>query len=186
MGRLYDAFVEVGPRFTGFGDIKSQGDKAGKAYGKALADAAVKAAKADARKLGEALAKARSAEADAAGKVRVAEAKLNDTRANSKATTSQLAAAEESLARAQRKSAAAADTSKEATEALSRAQKKVTTTCPSGYQASGGAISSVGFGAHLLFFRPNVTSSPVSFDFAASAPPGFGVWNLAGIVHCTR
>ncbi|MEU7829211.1 MULTISPECIES: hypothetical protein [unclassified Nonomuraea] len=66
------------------------------------------------------------------------------------------------------------------------AQKKVTTTCPSGYQATGGAISSVGFGAHLLFFRPNVTSSPVSFDFAASAPPGFGVWNLAGIVHCTR
>ena len=76
MGRLYDAFVEVGPRFTGFGDIKKQGDAAGKEYGKALAEAAAKAAQANVRKLGEALAKARSGEADAAGKVRIAGQRL--------------------------------------------------------------------------------------------------------------
>jgi hypothetical protein len=99
MGRLYDAFVEVGPRFTGFGDIKKQGDQAGKEYGKALADAAAKAAQANVRKLGEALGKARQGEADAAGKVRVAETKLNEVRANSKAKASQIAAAEEALAR---------------------------------------------------------------------------------------
>lgn len=141
MGRLYDAYVEVGPRFSGFGDIKKQGDAAGKAYGKAMADAAAKAAAADVRKLGEALAKARSSEADAAGKVRVAEAKLNEVRANGKSTVSQIAAAEESLASANRKSAAASDSAKEAAEALGKAQKRVADLAESGGKDAGGRFS---------------------------------------------
>jgi acid phosphatase family membrane protein YuiD len=141
MGRLYDAFIEVGPRFTGFGDIKKQGDQAGKAYGKALGDAAVKAAQANVRNLGAALAKARSAEADAAGKVRVAEAKLNETRASGKATTSQLVRAEESLAAAQRKSASAADTTKHATEALGKSQKQLAGAAEQAGKSSGGRFT---------------------------------------------
>lgn len=124
MGRLYDAYVEVGPRFTGFGDIKKQGDAAGKEYGKALAEAAAKAAQANVRKLGEALAKARSGEADAAGKVRIAEQKLAETRAQSNVKLSQITAAEEALAAAQRKSAAASGTAKSAAEALQKGREQ--------------------------------------------------------------
>jgi hypothetical protein len=141
MGRLYDAFIEVGPKFTGFGDIKKQGDQAGKEYGKALADAAAKAAQANVRKLGEALGKARQGEADAAGKVRVAETKLNEVRANSKAKASQIAAAEESLAAAQRKSASATDTAKDAAEALDKARDRLSKTADSAGAATGGRFS---------------------------------------------
>jgi TP901 family phage tail tape measure protein len=125
MGRLYDAYIQVGPKFTGMGDIRKQGDAAGKQYGEALAKAAEKAAAANVRRLGETLAKARSAEADAAGKVRVAEAKLNEVRADSRAKASQIAAAEENLAKAQRKSASATDTAKTAAESLDKARDKV-------------------------------------------------------------
>ena len=141
MGRLYDAYVEVGPRFTGFGAIKKQGDQAGKEYGKALADAAVKAAQANARNLGAALAKARSVEADAAGKVRVAEARLNEVRANGKAKTSDITRAEEALASAQRKSASASDSAKDAAEALGKAQKRVADLADTGGKNAGGRFS---------------------------------------------
>jgi len=141
MGRLYSAFVEVGPKFTGFGEIKRAGDKAGKQFGEALTDAAEKAAKANVRRLGETLAKARSGEADAAGKVRVAEAKLNEVRANSKAKASQLAAAEESLASAQRKSATASDTAADASKALDKARDRVSKTADSAGAKSGNRFS---------------------------------------------
>lgn len=141
MGRLYDAYVEVGPRFTGMGDIKRAGDKAGKEYGKALTDAAEKAAKANVRKLGETLAKARAGEADAAGKVRVAEAKLNEVRSNSKAKASQLAAAEESLASAQRKAASASDTAADAAKALDKARDRVSKTADTAGAQSGNRFS---------------------------------------------
>lgn len=141
MGRLYDAYVEVGPRFAGFGDIKKQGDRAGKEYGKALAAAAQKAAAADVRKLGEALAKARNTEADAIGKVRIAEAKLADVRKNFETTTGQLLTAEEALASAQRKSAAASSTAKDAAESLGKAQKRVADLAESGGKNAGGRFS---------------------------------------------
>jgi TP901 family phage tail tape measure protein len=98
MGRLYDAFVEVGPKFTGFGDIKQQGDRAGREYGKALAASAAKAAAADVRKLGEALAKARLAEADATGTVRAAEAKLNAVRGSAATAAEKVKSVEKALA----------------------------------------------------------------------------------------
>jgi hypothetical protein len=147
MGRLYDAYVEVGPRFAGMGDVKNQGDKAGKEYGKALADAAVKAAKANARNLGAALAKARSAEADAAGKVRVAETQLAEARKKYGAASSQAISAEERLAAAQRKSAAAADTSKHATEALGKAQSQVAAAAADAGKRSGGRFTGAFKGA---------------------------------------
>lgn len=147
MGRLYDAYVEVGPRFTGMGDIKNQGDKAGKEYGKALAEAAVKAAKANARNLGAALAKARSAEADAAGKVRVAETQLAEARKKYGAASSQAISAEERLAAAQRKSASAADTTKHATEALGKAQSQVTSAAADAGKRSGGRFTGAFKGA---------------------------------------
>jgi cell wall-associated NlpC family hydrolase len=147
MGRLYDAYIEVGPRFAGFGDIKKQGDQAGKEYGKALAAAAVKAAQANARNLGAALAKARSAEADAAGKVRVAETQLGEARKKYGAASSQAVSAEERLAAAQRKSASAADTTKQATEALGKAQNQVAAAAADAGKRSGGRFSGAFKGA---------------------------------------
>jgi hypothetical protein len=175
MGRLYDAFVEVGPRFTGFGDIKRQGDQAGKEYGKALADAAAKAAAANVRKLGEALAKARSSEADAAGKVRIAETKLNEVRADSKAKASQIAAAEEALASAQRKSAAASDTAKSATESLDKARSRVADTAASTGKLSGGKFTKA--------FRDQVTSAPEKSGKVFATRFGVGLNGaMAGVV----
>jgi hypothetical protein len=141
MGRLYDAFIEVGPRFTGMGDIKKQGDQAGKEYGKALADAATKAAKAHVGKLGESLAKARSAEADAAGKVRVAETQLGEARKKYGAASSQAVAAEERLASAQRKSTASADTAKMAAQSLEKAREDLSKTADSAGASAGGRFS---------------------------------------------
>lgn len=137
MGRLYDAFIEVGPRFTGFSDIKKQGDKAGQQYGKALADAAAKAAQANVRKLGEALAKARSSEADAVGKVRVAETQLGEARAKYGAASSQAVAAEERLAAATRKSAAAGDAAKAAAESLQKARGQAADAAKNAGEAAG-------------------------------------------------
>lgn len=142
MGRLYDAYVEVGPRFTGFSEIKKEGDKAGQAYGKSLGEAAAKAAQANVKKLGDALAKARSVEADAAGKVRVAEAKLAEVRGNSKAKASQVAAAEEALASATRKSATAADAAKNASESLDAARSKAAKNAEASGKQSGEKFGS--------------------------------------------
>jgi hypothetical protein len=124
MGRLYDAFIEVGPRFTGLDAVKKEGDKAGKEYGERLAAAATKAAEARVSKLGEALGKARTAEADAAGKVRVAEAKLVEVREKFGATSARAVAAEETLAAAQRKSSAATDAASKAASSLEKARDK--------------------------------------------------------------
>ena len=172
MGRLYDAYVEVGPRFTGFGDIKKQGDAAGKQYGEALAKAAAKAAEANVRRLGEALAKARSSEADAAGKVRVAEAKLNEVRADSTAKASQLAAAEESLAAAQRKSATAADTAKTASESLDKARDQVAKSAD-GVGAKTGNRFSDAF-KRVMSKRAEKDGSAVSTRFGLGFNGAFG------------
>jgi len=71
---------------------------------------------------GTRLQKAQAAEADALGKVRVAAAKLEEVRSNSKAKASQLAAAEEALAAAQRKATSASDAARSATKSLADAQ----------------------------------------------------------------
>lgn len=110
MGRLYDAYIEVGPRFAGFGDIKKQGASAGREYGKALSDAAAKAAQANVRSLGQALAKARTAEADAVGKVRTAEASLSAVRGAANTAAGKVTAAEAKLTELRAKGAPAKQT----------------------------------------------------------------------------
>lgn len=95
------------------------GQQAGRALGSGIA-----AAQAKVDQLGAALASARNKEADAAGKVRIAEEKLNEVRAlGEKASGSQKAAAEERLAAARRAAATATDNATRATKALEKAQK---------------------------------------------------------------
>lgn len=64
-------------------------------------------------------------EEDAAGKVRVAQAKLNDVQKKGKATSAQLATAQERLASAQRQHARAVDETRAASERYSQVQKRV-------------------------------------------------------------
>ena len=172
MGRLYSAFVEVGPKFTGFGDIAKQGDAAGKKYGEALAKAAAKAAEANVRRLGEALAKARSGEADAAGKVRVAEAKLNEVRADSKAKASAIAAAEEALAGAQRKSAAATDLAKNAAQSLDKARDQVAKSADGVGSKTGNRFSDAF--KRVISKRAEKDGSDVSTRFGVGFNGAFG------------
>jgi hypothetical protein len=69
------------------------------------------------------LRQTQAAEADAIGKVRVATAKLEEIRRNTKAKTSQITAAEEALATAQRKAAQAADANAAAVKRAAGAQE---------------------------------------------------------------
>jgi len=70
------------------------------------------------------LQKAQAAEADALGKVRVAAAKLEEVRGNSKAKVSQLAAAEEALAAAQRKVTSSSSATRNAAKSLADTQSQ--------------------------------------------------------------
>jgi hypothetical protein len=76
----------------------------------------------DVSRLSKELRKARDAEANAAGQVRVAEAKLNDARTSGKAKASQLAAAEEGLAKAQRNLTSSRDIATDFQGKLAKAQ----------------------------------------------------------------
>jgi hypothetical protein len=76
----------------------------------------------DVSRLSAQLRKARTAEANAAGQVRVAEARLNDLRSTGRAKAGQLAAAEESLAKAQRGLTSAQEIAADFTGKLSRAR----------------------------------------------------------------
>lgn len=182
MGRLYDAFIEVGPKFTGMGDIKKQGSKAGQEYGKALADAAAQAAKANVRKLGEALANARSKEADAAGKVRVAETQLSEARKKSGAASSQAVAAEERLASAQRKSAKASDAASGAAKSLDQARERVAKAAETTGKDGGNRFTS-GFRGALSKFKPDVQGKQVMTRFGVGLNGAIGsvVSKSAGI-----
>lgn len=68
------------------------------------------------------LRKARTAEANAAGQVRVAEARLSDIRTSGKAKAGQLAAAEEALAKAQRNLSSSQEIAADFTGKLSKAR----------------------------------------------------------------
>ncbi|TDU27105.1 peptidoglycan DD-metalloendopeptidase family protein [Arthrobacter sp. JUb115] len=121
-----NAFVTVTPRFISFQTyvrkemnsvMPAEGRTAGNAFGRAMTQGAqaginseLPALKRAAETAGKTVqtaaeksVKARDAAADAAGKLRVAEEKLNQVRASSKTTPDQLAAAEERVASAQRR-----------------------------------------------------------------------------------
>jgi phage-related minor tail protein len=99
--------------------VTQAGKQAGQQLGKGIA-----AAQANVDQMGAALREARRKDEDAAGKVRIAEEKLNEVIAKGdKATGSQRAAAEERLAAARRASASATDNATRATKALEKAEK---------------------------------------------------------------
>jgi hypothetical protein len=78
----------------------------------------------DVDRLGKTLAKTQRTEADAAGRLRVAQAKLADVRKTGKANASRLAAAEESVAKAQRGLVASAGEARSASLQLAKAQER--------------------------------------------------------------
>jgi hypothetical protein len=123
------AAVLIKPVFRGFGsamnaNAKSSGAKAGAIAGKKLGASAATAAKKSLSGLAAALGKARDAESAAAGRVRIAELRLQEVRRKSTATASQVAAAEESLAQAQRQHKSALERSTSAQEKYSTAQSR--------------------------------------------------------------
>jgi hypothetical protein len=101
------AWVDVLPSIAKFtpelkkqlgGVMPKAGQQAGEEYSRGFTQAAVSGV----QRASAQLAAARKKEADAAGAVRVAEAKLQDLRASGKAKTAQLVTAEENLAKAKR------------------------------------------------------------------------------------
>lgn len=82
-------------------EFRRGGQAAGQAAGRATA-AGLQAQQGQIERVSRQLAGARSAEADAAGAVRVAEAKLADVRGNANSTAAQIAAAEEAANKARR------------------------------------------------------------------------------------
>lgn len=104
--------------------LQAAGRSAGAAAGRAVAQG-LDQAKAAVEAASARLAAARDKEADAAGKVRVAEAKLQELRARGNASASQLAAAEERLASAQRAADRAANARQQAVQGLSDARARL-------------------------------------------------------------
>ena len=101
------AYISLLPSLQGFQgavekEIGGLGVNLGKGFGADFARAAQQSSGPDIKKLAAQLDAARSQEADAAGKARVAEAKLNEVRAKGKAGTAQAVAAEENFAKASR------------------------------------------------------------------------------------
>lgn len=123
------AFIDVKPSFRSFArDLSkgtvSQSKRAGTQMGKSFGDAAHAGASVSLRKLAAEVGKTRDAEATAAGKVRVAEARLNEVRADSKTKASVLARAEETLAKAQRDHSAAQDRATTSAKEYAKAQDR--------------------------------------------------------------
>lgn len=106
-------------------ELDAAAEKAGISAGRKIG-AGLEEARAHAKKLGQELKAARDKEADAAGKVRVAEEKLNEVRKSGNARTSTIVAAEERLAKARREQSSAtgrvADASERHTQALRNAR----------------------------------------------------------------
>jgi hypothetical protein len=100
--------------------MSAAGKQAGADFSQALQRQAVAGVEAASDKL----AAARNKEADAAGKLRIAEQKLQELRASGKAKSSQLTAAEEALARAQRGVADSMAGSERAARGLANAQDR--------------------------------------------------------------
>lgn len=128
---------------TGFGKNlggveKSFGD-AGKRGGELMAKQALSAAKGDINKLSKQVSTAMDAQAAAAGRLRVAQAKLAEVQANGKAKASQLAAAEEAVASAQRKSIATTAAAEKATKGLAAAHDRATKAAHDLERAAEGA-----------------------------------------------
>ncbi|WP_263251637.1 phage tail tape measure protein [Saccharopolyspora rosea] len=102
-------------------ELEKAATDAGRRAGQSMG-AGLEAAQARADKLAQALQAARNREADAAGKVRVAEERLAEVRANANSKASQIAAAEERLAATQRGLSTASDRAAAAARQFEQAQ----------------------------------------------------------------
>jgi phage-related minor tail protein len=130
-------------------ELERAAERAGKEAGARLGGG-LAAAQAQVDQLAAALQAARNKEQDAAGRVRIAEAKLQEVRDSGKATGSQLAAAEERLAAARRAAGTAADNVTRSTKALEQAQQRAATATDEVDQATGRSGGSMdGYGTKL-------------------------------------
>lgn len=108
------------------GPMRSAGQAAGRDMGEGVASG-VSAARSSVEKASAAVAKARNKEEDAAGKVRVAEAKLQELRDRGITSGSQFVAAEERRNTALRNSRAATDAARAAADDLAEANRRAAT-----------------------------------------------------------
>jgi phage-related protein len=123
------AYVQVLPSLRGFQKVTATELKAidVKAVARIVPQVdkqAADKAEGDIQALTDKLTKARDKEADAAGRVRVAEQRLQDLRTKGKATAAQLAAAEENLAKATRTSGQAQVEAAKTAKTLESAQRR--------------------------------------------------------------
>lgn len=128
------------------GPARQSGQAAGRAAGEGMASG-LEAAQASVAKASGKVAAARDKEADAAGKVRVAEAKLQELRDKGNASASQLAAAEERLATAQRNSDRAASARVQAVDDLAQARARAANAADEGESSTrrwGASIDGMG------------------------------------------
>ncbi|WP_280393234.1 phage tail tape measure protein [Nocardia wallacei] len=130
------AAAAIGNELSGLGAVgRNAGRDIGKGVAKGISDS-----KADVERASAVVAAARDKEADAAGKVRVAEARLEELRESGKAKVSQLARAEEQLATALRGREQASRTTAKAAEALEQANKRAADSV-SNVDVGGGLMS---------------------------------------------
>ncbi|GAB4582626.1 hypothetical protein Ntsu_04580 [Nocardia sp. IFM 10818] len=128
------------------GPLVAAGRSAGQAAGQAVATG-LEQARAAVERASAQLAAARDKEADAVGKVRVAEAKLEELRRKGNASASQLARAEEALATAQRNAARTAQATRTAVDNLARARADLANTTDDAAESEGRfsrALSAIG------------------------------------------
>lgn len=123
------AYVQVLPSLRGFQkavgrDLRAIDVRATATIVPEVDKQAASKAEDDVQALTDKVTKARAREADAAGRVRVAEQRLQDLRAKGKVSASQLAAAEENLAKATRAGEQAQVDAANATKALEAAQRR--------------------------------------------------------------
>ncbi|MBF6399787.1 phage tail tape measure protein [Nocardia cyriacigeorgica] len=154
------------------GPLVSSGRSAGRAAGRAVASG-LEAARADVARASQALAAARDKEADAAGKIRVAEAKLEELRAKGTASASQLARAEEALATAQRNGARASQARQRAVQDLSDARVRLANTTDDATESEGR------FSAALSGLRDRLGTTTKEMAAASAAAAGIGAAMVA-------
>ncbi len=137
--------LQVIPTLRGFqGNLERQlaaplvaaGRSAGQATGRGIAQG-VDAARAAVERAADALETAREKEQTAAGRVRVAEARLNQLRSSGAASTAQLTRAEEALAEAQRGVARAGRNTQRATQNLADANTELTNATDNATESEG-------------------------------------------------
>ena len=122
----------------------------------------------DLEKAAREVRQALDAEESAAGRVKVAQARLNEVQADGKAKASQLAAAQEQLASAHRSQAVAADNSAAATARFTKAQQDADNAGKKGFQNTEREAERVAKRANAQFDAMKFTALSVGMPAAAA------------------